>query len=98
MKQLLLRVPDDLHRRLAARAAEQGRSVNALASEILDTATEGEAADRRSRLRARAAALGMLESRPAPAVTAGRRRKILDGTRSWGPIADELISYERDRL
>ncbi|MGH9120959.1 MAG: FitA-like ribbon-helix-helix domain-containing protein, partial [Acidimicrobiales bacterium] len=29
MKQLLLRVPDDVHRRLAARAARDGRSLNA---------------------------------------------------------------------
>ncbi|MDX6240733.1 MAG: HicB family [Kribbellaceae bacterium] len=36
MRQLLLRVPDDLHARLAARAQERGQSVNALATELLD--------------------------------------------------------------
>jgi predicted HicB family RNase H-like nuclease len=38
LKQLLLRVPEDVHRRLAARAKREGRSVNALATEILDAA------------------------------------------------------------
>jgi plasmid stability protein len=35
MKQLLLRVPEDLHRRLALRAGREGRSMNAVATEIL---------------------------------------------------------------
>ncbi|MDQ2627933.1 toxin-antitoxin system HicB family antitoxin [Mycolicibacter senuensis] len=30
VKQLLLRVPEELHRRLVARAAREGRSLNAL--------------------------------------------------------------------
>ena len=98
MKQLLLRVPDEVHQRLATRAAEQGRSVNALATEILDTATDGETLDRRARLRARAAALGMLHSTPAPPVSPERRRRILEATRGWGPLADDLIAYERDRV
>lgn len=39
MKQVLLRVPDDVRQRLAERAAEH-RSVNALATELLDRAVD----------------------------------------------------------
>ena len=42
MKQLLLRVPEDLHRRLAARAAREGRSMNAVAGAILDASTDAD--------------------------------------------------------
>ena len=42
VKQLLLRVPDDVHRRLAARAVREGRSVNAVATEILDAAADAD--------------------------------------------------------
>jgi plasmid stability protein len=58
LKQLLLRVPEDVHRRLAARAKREGRSVNAVATEILDAAAAGDQGDRRARLRAAAAAAG----------------------------------------
>lgn len=98
MKQLLLRVPDDVHRRLAARATREGRSVNAVATELLDVAADVDQGDRRARLRARAAAEGTLGSVPAPVVPAARRREILRSTRGLGPIADVLIDYERDRL
>jgi plasmid stability protein len=47
MKQLLLRVPDDVHRRLAMRAAREGRSVNALATELLDLGAGVDQGDRR---------------------------------------------------
>jgi plasmid stability protein len=41
---MLLRVPDDLHARLATRAALVGQSMNALATQILDAHTRaGEA-------------------------------------------------------
>ncbi len=98
MKQLLLRVPDEVHRRLAARAAREGRSVNAVATELLDLAVDVDQGDRRTRLRARAAAAGVLASEPAPAVLPARREEILQSTRGLGPIADALIAYERDRL
>jgi len=97
MKQLLLRVPDDLHRRLAARAAREGRSVNAVATAVLDVAAEADQGDRRSRLRAKAAAEGTLGSVQAPLVSPDRRARILRSTRGLGPMADALIAEERDR-
>src|SRR5688572_11046 len=97
MKQLLLRVPDEIHRRLAARAARDGRSVNAVATEILDAAIDAEEGDRRTRLKARAAALGVVRTTPAKPVSAARRRRILRSTRGLGPVLDRLLADERDR-
>jgi plasmid stability protein len=97
MKQLLLRVPDEVHRRLAARAARDGRSVNAVATEILDAAADADEGDRRARLRARAATLGVSRPTPARSVSAARRRRIVASTRGTGAILDRLLSDERER-
>ncbi|MBA3717649.1 MAG: toxin-antitoxin system HicB family antitoxin [Actinobacteria bacterium] len=99
MKQLLLRVPEALHQRLSARAAREGRSMNSVATEILDTATDADLSDRRARVRAKAAALGMLvEPAAASRVSAGRRKRILASTRGLGPQADRLIREQRERF
>ncbi|HYZ99544.1 MAG TPA: toxin-antitoxin system HicB family antitoxin [Acidimicrobiales bacterium] len=98
MKQLLLRVPEDVHRRLAARAGREGRSINAVATEILDAAAEADRGDRRARLRAEAAGAGILRVTGAPRVSARQRRRIIESTRGWGPVADRLIADERDRV
>ncbi len=97
MKQLLLRVPDDVHRRLAARAAREGRSVNAVATEILDAAADADVGDRRARLRARAAGLGVVRELAASNVSAARRHRIIASTDGLGPLADRLLADERDR-
>jgi len=99
VKQLLLRVPDEIHRRLTARAARAGRSVNSVAIDILDAVVDADEGDRRARLRARAAALGVLDATPAPAaaVSAARRRRIIASTRGTGPVLDRLLAEERDR-
>jgi len=97
VKQLLLRVPDDVHRRLAARAVREGRSVNAVATEILDAAADADEGDRRARLRARAAALGILRAAsPVRPVSAAERERILATMKGIGPIADRLIAEERE--
>lgn len=97
MKQLLLRVPDDVHRRLAARAAREGRSVNAVATEILDAAADADEGDRRARLRARAAALGILRAAsPARPVSPADRKRIIATMKGIGPVADRLIAEERE--
>jgi plasmid stability protein len=97
MKQVLLRMPEHLHRRLVARAAREGRSLNALATEILDTAAEADQGDRRTRLQASAAAAGTLRSRHARQVSAKRRRRIIDSTRGLGHQVDRLLAQERER-
>ena len=98
LKQLLLRVPEDVHRRLAARARREGRSVNAVATEILDAAAAGDQGDRRARLRAAAAAAGTLRGVDARSVGAGRRRRIVASTRGLGAQVDRLLAEERDRV
>lgn len=61
MKQLILRVSPDLHRRIAARAAREGKSVNAWVSQLLDATVDADVAeDRQARAAAKAAELGML--------------------------------------
>ncbi len=98
MKQLLLRVPDDIHRRLTARAARAGQSVNAVANEILDAAVDADEGDRRTRLRARAMALGVLQSANGPVVSIPRRRRIVASTKGIGPVIDRLLAQERERV
>ena len=98
MKQLLLRVPDEIHRRLAARAVRAGQSVNAVANEILDAAVDADEGDRRTRLRARAAALGVLRATSASQVSPPRRRRIIASTRGLGSVLDGLLAEDRDRV
>ena len=97
MKQLLLRVPDEVHRRLTARALRDGRSVNAVATDILDAAVDADEGDRRARLRSRAAALGALRAAPGAPVAVARRRRIVASTRGTGPVVDRLLDEERER-
>jgi plasmid stability protein len=97
MKQLLLRVPEDIHRRLAARAARERRSLNAVATEILDAAADVSPGDRRARARAAAATAGTLRGVNAKPVGAARRRRIEESTRGLGPQVDRLLAQERER-
>lgn len=97
VKQLLLRVPEELHRRLMARAAREGRSLNALATEILDAAAEADCGDRQARLRAAAAAAGTLRTTAARPVSPARRQRLIASTRGLGAQLDRLLDEERDR-
>jgi plasmid stability protein len=100
---MLLRVDEALHAALRERAAAQGRSVNALANEILSAAVaSGSAPSRLDRVRARAAALGLLAPVPLgrhrPATPEEYAKIIASTKKGLPPIADELIEYERGRL
>lgn len=90
-------MPDDVHRRLLLRAARDGRSINAVATEILDAAVDVDQGDRRARLRARARSLGALVEVPVPQVTPEQRRAGLASTRGLGPVVDALLDEDRDR-
>jgi|GEM_PF-625225 len=98
VKQLLLRVPEELHRRLVARAAREGRSLNAVATEILDAAAEADSGDRRARVRAAAAASGALRPLTARPLSAVRRQRAIASTRGLGAQLDRLLTDERDRV
>lgn len=96
-KQLLLRVPEELHARLAARARFEGRAVNAIANEVLE-AHAAEASPRQA-LRARARALGVLAepltSSALTGVARHEREAALAVTRGRGAILDELMADGR---
>jgi plasmid stability protein len=94
---MLLRVPEDIHRRLSARAAREGRSLNAVATEILDAAVDADGGDRRAQLRAAAAAAGTLRTVNVRPVSPARRRRITESTRGLGHQLDRLLAQERDR-
>ena len=112
VKQLLLRVPEDLHRRIRARAAREGRSMNAVAGAILDSSADDDLGPPappnppptpltpQQRLRARAAALGMLSREiPARPVSKAERDRIIASTRGIGKVLDRIIAEDReDRL
>ncbi len=101
MKQVLLRVDDELHAQLTERAQRERRSVNALANEILSRATQAGATSPRQQVRARAAALGLLAAPLTPPEShpegADSRQRVLDRTRGLGPVLDDLIDEDRDR-
>lgn len=71
MRQLIARIDDDLHSRLKRRAAVEGRSVNAMVSDILRRAVVTH--DERELVRARMRALGLLAYVPRPKRVPSRR-------------------------
>ncbi|HEY9375908.1 MAG TPA: toxin-antitoxin system HicB family antitoxin [Jiangellaceae bacterium] len=96
MRQMLLRVPDELHRRLTRAARDTGRSVNSLANEILDQAVPAEPMDERTRLREKARQLGVLvERQRTSAVDNDRWRRALASTEGIGPVLDKIFEDGR---
>lgn len=96
MKQLLLRIPDDLHHRITARAQRSGRSANAIATEILEVGVLDETGDERAALRAKARRLGVLGTSPGkvagvPIDSAG----ALASMSGVGPVLDDLLADGR---
>jgi hypothetical protein len=69
-----------------------------VANEILDAAIDADEGDRRARLQARAAALGLLRSASGAAVDTRRRGRIVASTRGIGPVLDRLLAEERERV
>jgi hypothetical protein len=97
MRQLLLRVPDDLHARLAARAKERGQSVNALATELLDHLIEEDPASVRRRVRAKAHQLGVLAEPHASRrhLSEAERARALASARGLGQVLDNILDDGR---
>jgi len=93
MRQLMSRVDDDLHERLKARAAAEGRSVNAFIVDLL-TAALGESTPR-ARLRERAKARGLLAGRPRPVRQPSRDEASAAG-RALGTAVSEALQAERE--
>jgi plasmid stability protein len=106
MKQLLLRVDDELHARLTLQARAAGKSVNALANEVLGLAIDPANLSRRDRLQLRLIAVGEIgrnrPRQPEPYLPPlsqeeleALRERALESMRGVGPIGDELIDYQR---
>ncbi|GGL21907.1 FitA-like ribbon-helix-helix domain-containing protein [Planomonospora parontospora] len=96
MKQLLLRIDDDLHQRITRRAQRTGRSINATAGEILARGVSDEVLDARAELRARARRLGVLaDPLPSTPVAEAERERALSSTKGLGPILDTLWAEGR---
>ena len=107
MKQLLLRVDDELHARLTEQARAAGKSVNALANEILGLGIDPANLSRRERLKLRLISVGdtgrnraAAARTPLPPITVEEREALreraLASMRGVGPLADDLIDFERD--
>jgi plasmid stability protein len=92
VKQLISRIDDNLHARLKARAAAEGRSLNALVIDALEAAAA--AADGRAQVRARLRAAGLLVVPPRP-VDTGLRDRALAITRGAGTVASEALAADR---
>jgi hypothetical protein len=84
-----------MHQRLAARARREGRSINAIANEILDSAADVDLGSARDRVRARAVALGILARPPAgPSAQVTSRADVLRLLSGVNLSADELLAFE----
>lgn len=98
MKKLVLWVPDDMHRRLVARAGRSDQSLNAVALFILDAGLEGDQDDALARIRSRARALGLLQEAPAPPRVAREARKAaVASTAGLGPFVDGYLQADGAR-
>ncbi|HEX6197014.1 MAG TPA: toxin-antitoxin system HicB family antitoxin [Jiangellaceae bacterium] len=95
VKQMLLRVPDDLHGRLARAARERGTSVNALANQILNDVIPAAEDNRLTALREKARNLGVLVDRPRVSIPPERRAAAIASTRGAGSVLDELLADGR---
>ena len=93
-----MRAPDA--RRLVARARREGRSINSVATELIDLAVDVDLGDPRARVRAKAAALGMLHpgTTSGPRQTPEARRRAIESMRGIGPVLDDILDEDRNRL
>jgi len=98
MKQLILRVSPDLHRRIAARAAREGKSVNAWVRDLLEISVDADLGDRQARARARAAELGILRGGRAKPADEETRRRVLEELRPAGRLIVAELEAGRDRF
>lgn len=97
MKQLLLRVDDQLHAELTAQARASGRSVNSLANEVLSLAVHGHSTSRRDRLEQRIAALGTVDMNWGELpVAAYSREDAVTESKGIDPVPEGVLGSERD--
>lgn len=96
MKQLILRLSPDLHRRVKARADREGRSVNAWMTSLLEATVDADVAeDRQARANAKAAALGMLVTFDMAPVDEETRRRGREALRELAPEMVRILEEDR---
>lgn len=97
MKQLILRVSPELHRRITARAAREGTSVNAWVTDLLEVSVDADIGDRQARANAKAAALGMLVKIDVPPVDEATRERGRKALRELAPEIVRILEEDRNR-
>jgi HicB family len=97
VKQLILRVSDDLHRRIAARAAREGVSMNKWLSRLAEATVDADIGDRHARAGAKAATLGMLVHIDVPPADEETRRRGRAALRELAPEMLRIINEDRER-
>jgi plasmid stability protein len=95
VKQLILRLSDDLHRRVKARAEREGTSVNAWVGDLLDVSVDADIGDRQARANAKAAALGMLVKIDTPPVDEATRERGRKALRELAPEIVRIVDEDR---
>ena len=98
MRQVLLRIPDELHARLMHQAEIEGQSMNALAKELLDAALpDPENETPRERLHRIAKEMGSLREYPSsgPALSTEDRAALIEHYRGVGPFLDDFLAERR---
>jgi plasmid stability protein len=93
VRQLITRIDDDLHDRLKARAAAEGRSMNAFVTDVLARAVVGDAD---GSVRAHLARAGLLVVPPQP-VNPPTLEAVLLSTSGAGRAASEALERDRQR-
>lgn len=94
MRQLITRIDERLHEGLKARAAAEGRSVNALVTELLSIALASD--DERAAVRARADASG-LRVVPRPRHRPPPRDTAISWTKGVGRATSRALEADRAR-
>jgi hypothetical protein len=97
VKQLILRVSPELHRRIKARAEREGTSVNAWVTDLLHVSVDADIGDRQAEVRARAATLGMLVRVDAPPIDEATYRQGLAELREIAPDVVRILEEDRNR-
>ncbi|MBI2774286.1 MAG: toxin-antitoxin system HicB family antitoxin [Chloroflexi bacterium] len=95
MKQLIARVDERLHRRLKARARSEGRSLNALVTDLLAAGVRTD--DQRTLVRARLRELGVLYEPPRPRGPVPSLDQIIKRGRGAGTAVSDALRWDRSR-
>lgn len=100
VKQLIARIDDGLHARLKLKAAQEGRSLNALVTDALEaSASAGRGPGEMIEQRAAERGIRLVSTRtPRRSVAAGEaanRNQVIDSTRGLGAFIDDCFDEDR---